>query len=416
MTNRRTPDDDTNAAGGRETGDRRVGRRSYLKLAGVTIGSVPLLANAAGAMSTEHDSFARSVDAVEAGCDPSGEQPSDRAFERAIGEDTLLLFPSGTYRFERPHAVLGIDRLGFVGQEASFVVPAGFNANLLTVAGGTTASFRGIDIDMQAPDATPGLRLCARERLLVEDVTFRGRGHPGADGPVANALSPVVRSPEGIGRIRNVVARNDGPIGPSYRREQGRAGVRIGGATRGTIAIEDCRFEGFQNGGAYVSETSGTITVRGGVYRDNDIAGIRIGGSNAESSVRNARVEVGTGTEAAMDACGIRLTGGGSGAAISGCTVTLGRNAGGDGGVVAEHDYGGFEISDTPIRAANAGVPAVMGLTPYGGRYSPPQGSLGSRIERCTLSGSGSPPIRLTDRPAPEVVDSVVDGAPIDDR
>ena len=405
--------------------DRCVGRRSYLKLAGATAGSVSLLGRAAGVQAARAGgAFSRRVDAVDAGCDPTGRTPSDGAFRRALAENTLFTFPAGTYRFTEPQVVLGLDSLGLRGEgEVSFVVPAGFDGDLLTIAGGSELLFHGIDVDMTAAGATPGLRLGARDRLLIEDVEFHGRGvYSPTNEPVANALSPVVRSPDGVGIARNVRARNDGPMGPEYRSDTGRAGIRIGGATRGTVRIENCRLQGFQNGGAYVSETAAEIRIVGGVYRDNDIAGIRIGGTGPESTVERARVEAGLGNATAsgttdsdaMNTCAIRFEGGGSGSEVRGCDLVLDAGAEDEGAVVAAHDHGGFVLRDTRIRAAG-GSPAIRGLTPHGGPYSPPQGSIETRLERCSIAGPDpEDAIRLTERPAPHVEDHSLDGvAPI---
>jgi hypothetical protein len=402
-------------------GDRCVGRRSYLKLAGATAGSASLLGRAAGARAARAgDAFLRRVNAAEAGCDPTGRTPSDEAFRQAIAEDTLLTFPAGTYRFTEPQVVLGLDRVGLLGEgEVSFVVPPGFDGNLLTIAGGSELLVRGIDVDMTAAGAVPGLRLRARDRLLVEDVEFRGRGvySPG-DGPVANALSPVVRSPDGVGIVRNVRAHNDGPIGPAYRREDGRAGIRIGGATRGTVRIADCHFQGFQNGGAYVSETAAAVRIVGGVYRDNDVAGIRIGGTGPPSTIENARVEAGFGNSAtpgttdpsAMNASAIRFEGGGSGSEVRECELAVGPDVVGEGVVVAGHDYGGFTLRDTQIRAPSD-RPAIRGLAPHGGLYSPPRGSFETRLERCSIVGPDrDEAVRLTERPTPRVEAPSLDG------
>jgi hypothetical protein len=424
-------------------GDRRVGRRSYLRLAGTTAGVASLLAGTAGAGATTQgtNTFSRTVDAVEAGCDPTGRTPCDRAFRRAVDEDTLLSFPAGTYRFTEPQAVLGVERLGIVGEGAvSFSVPPEFNANLLTIAGGSELLFRGITVDTTASGATPGLRLCARDRLTVEDVAFVGRSaSSSAAGPAVSALSPVVRSPDGVGIVRDVRASNGGPTGASYRTDDGRAGIRIGGATRGTMRIENCRLEGFPNGGAYVSETPGEIRIDGGVYRNNAVAGIRLGGTDPESSVRNARVEVGLGDSTAFDgrtkgtnrangangtsgadgtdACAIRFEGGGSGANVRECAVTVGSDVSPEGAIVAGHGYGGFSLRDTRIRIANAAFPAVRGLAPHGGRYSPPQGSLETRVERCSIVGPRrDAAIRMTGRPRPRVEDTLLDGAVLTDE
>lgn len=428
MTERHTRSDRPCSGWSRTDGGPRVGRRSYLKLASAAVGSAACLTGAASASATvdtadamranatarDSASFSRTVDAAAAGCDPTGERSCDAAFRRTVDDDTLLRFPAGTYRFTRPQVVLGVDSLGVVGEgDVTFQVPSNFNANLLTIAGGSRLVFAGIDVDTTASGATAGLRLCARDRLVVENVTFRGRGtHLPTNHPVANALSPVVRSPEGVGLVRNVVARNDGSMGPAYRHPNGRTGIRVGSATQGTVVIVDCHFRGFPVGGIYASETSGTISVAGGSFRDNDVAGIRLGGAGR---IENARIEAGlddgVSTTGSMDACAIRLEGGGSGAAIESCDLAIGPDAGGDGAIVADHDYGGFTLRDARIRVRGVDSPAVRGFDPRGGRYSPPRGSLGAGFERCSMAVTdGISPVQLTGRPAPRFERCSFDG------
>jgi len=183
--------------------DRCVGRRSYLKLAGATAGSVSLLGRAAGVQAARAGgAFSRRVDAVDAGCDPTGRTPSDGAFRRALAEDTLFTFPTGTYRFTEPQVVLGLDSLGLRGEgEVSFVVPAGFDGDLLTIAGGSELLFHGIDVDMTAAGATPGLRLGARDRLLIEDGENGYLYEPGVDG-FRRALDRCLDAVEDHDRVR----------------------------------------------------------------------------------------------------------------------------------------------------------------------------------------------------------------------
>jgi hypothetical protein len=457
MTKRHTRSTAREHAGSSADDGPSVGRRSYLKLAGTAVGSVPLATNATGTASgtstvgandaTDEtvgepmngaSGFSRTVDAVAAGCDPTGERTCDRAFRRAVANGGLVRFPAGTYRFSRPQVVLGVESVGVVGDgDVTFVVDPGFEGNLLTVAGGSRLSFAGIDIDMTAPSAIAGLRLCARDSLRIENVTVRGRTRERpTDHPVANVLSPVVRSPDGTGIVRNVVARDGGPVGPAHRRPDGRAGIRVGSATRGTVTIADCDLEGFPAGGVYASETSGTVRIEGGRYRDNDVAGIRLG---ANGAVENARIVAGFETDPATDppvsgllasgsaadpsasgstaACGVRLEGGGSGATIAGCDVRVGPDAGGEGAVVAAHDHGGFALRDSRIRVRKADLPAVCGFDPRTGRYSPPRDSLGTRIENCAITGSGDgPSVRLVGRPAPRLERCLVDGFVYDAR
>lgn len=238
---------------------------------------------------TWESEFERVVDAVEdLGCDPTGDTASDSALVDGVASDVLIRFPAGTYRFERRHVFDEFDRLGFVGDgDVSFAPPRGFNDKLFNFLGDWLL-FAGIDIDVSATDTTAGLRFVTDSGFHVEDVEVRGRGiHP--DSSVVNAFALGVGDADGRGVLRNVVATEGSAIG-HYKSGNGRVGIWIGGSHHGTIEIEDCHLAEFGNNGIYGSRTSGAVVVTGGLYRNNNVAGVRLGGGN--SVVRGATIEV----------------------------------------------------------------------------------------------------------------------------
>lgn len=233
--------------------------------------------------------FDRVVDAVEdLGCDPSGESACDWVIERGVGDDVGIRFPSGTYRFERGHRFQDFDQLGFIGVgDVSFVPPDGFNDKLFEFFGGRVR-FEGIDVDVSAEETTAGLRFITGSGFHVEDVEFLGRGlHP--DESVVNMLALAITDESARGTVRNIVAHRGSAIG-HYKRGNGRVGIWIGGSHRGHVTVRDCQLEEFGNNGIYGSRCDGTVDVLGGLYRNNNVCGVRLGGGG--NSIRGAHVKV----------------------------------------------------------------------------------------------------------------------------
>ena len=342
---------------GRESGEQRSGlsldRRSCLKLAGTAVGSAGLLTGTAGAATERRGiRFTRTVNMVsDAGCDPSGREPCDAKIRAAADDYTLLKFPAGTYKITEKNVVLDKTNLGFLGVgDVRFKVPQRFNDKALVVERGTGVLFENIDIDLTATGATPGLHLAADDNLEVHDVEFIGQGiHPDSDprskgdgNPnVTNAFSPIVRSPDGTGRVTNFVAKNDGLMG-AYNTGEGRVGVWIGTGTRGTITLKDCQIAEFPNNGMYCSRTPGAVRVEGGNFSNSDVSQVRIGSEG--SYVDGATIQVNSATSSSpnpddmLNGRGVRLETGAldtAGARVRNCDIVIANAPHSDGGVVA---------------------------------------------------------------------------------
>lgn len=409
---------------GRDSGEQRngppVSRRSYLRFAGTAVGAAGMFSGTASAATERHGMrFRTVVDMVaEAGCDPTGQEPCDEKIRQAADDYTLLKFPSGTYKITEKNAILDKTNLGFLGEgDVRFKVPEWFNEKALVVDRGTGVLFENIDVDLTAQGATPGLHLAVDDDLQIHDVEFVGQGvNPNNDPQdcgneqikgchgnesVTGALYPIVRSPGGVGVVRNVVARNAGFMG-TYTR----IGVWIGASTEGTVRLENCRFEEFPGNGLYCSRTYGVVQVEGGEYRNNDVSQVRIGSRG--SYVRNAVIVVNaTNTRSsnpqdALNQRGIWLESrkiGGNGPEVRDCEIVIAETPNSSGGIVTASSVGDFSVTDTRIGVDVDGVQSING-------YSPSDEPHSAMLRGVSITGSATSgqAIRLKNHP-----ESVID-------
>lgn len=351
--------------------------------------------------------FDRVFDAVEdLGCDPSGESACDWAIERGVGDNVGIRFPSGTYRFEQGHRFRDFERIGFIGDgDVSFVPPDGFNDKLFGFFGGWVR-FEGIDVDISADETTAGLRFITGSGFHVEDVEFLGRGyHP--DESVVNMLALAVTDDSARGTVRNIVARRGSAIG-HYKKGSGRVGIWIGGSHLGHVTVRDCRLEEFGNNGIYGSRCDGTVDVIGGLYRNNNVCGVRLGGGG--NSIRGTRFEVDLGQytgpytrtdeyyntraivaeQGPYDLSGRIL--------IENCDVEVLNADRSQGGIVTWTDGNGPRIVGCRIRSNVDWTPVVRGLSPVS-EVNESERAVEIVDTTITDDGSGGSSIELNRRP-----------------
>jgi hypothetical protein len=346
-------------------------RRSYLKAAGAAAVSVPLLAGEGAAATERHGiSFDEVVDMVDdAGADPNGNEACDDALQSAAGSNTLLKFPSGTYKLSGENTFSGYSNFGIVGEgDVTFTVSDDSTAKVININYGENVLVENITVDHSS--ATPTVQVAPDDGLEIHGLEMLGRGVGPATGEpdAPNALNPMVRSSGGEGRVENISLHNEGRMG-SYSR----TGVWIGETNKGTITLRNCNVEGFSGNGVYASRTPGVVKVEGGVYKNNDVAQVRVGsagsyveGVTAEADLSESRSE---NPEDMLNASGIRLESdrGGSGAEIRDCDVRIGDEVNADGGIQIFSNYSDFTIENTrveyntqgyAIRAKSADDPA----------------------------------------------------------
>ena len=424
-----------------ETERAAIGRRSYLKLAGVAAGSVPLFAGKGAAATERHGiRFRTVVDMVaDAGCDPTGQEPCDEQLTDVADDYTLLKFPAGEYKLTEKNVVLDATNVGFLGEgDVSFVVPERFNKKVLVVDRGLGVLFENIDIDQRADGATPGLHLGVEDDLQVHDVELIGQGiHPDSlsrsdpgwspgganDNGNPNVMDffyPIVRSPDGTGVVSNLKANNHGLMG-SYNAGDGRSGIWVGVENYGTIRFKDCHMEEFGSNGTYTSRTYGVVQFEGGVYRNNDNNQIRIG--SAGSYVEGATLEVDADASAApnpyeaLNYRGVRVEMGRQSdrtdVDIRDCDVSIRSAPYSGGGVVAEATASEFHVENTRISIDTDGVRGVLGKEPDGGSYDPPAKPHAGTLRDVAITGSAADDAAVELRGRPN---SVVENCRIEQR
>ena len=378
-------------------------RRTYLKAAGATAISVPLLAGEGAAATERHGiSFDNVVDMVaDAGCDPSGNEPCDDKLQSSAGSNTLLKFPSGTYQLTEENILNGYSNFGIVGEgDVVFTVPDDFAEEVLNINYGTGVLIENITIDQS--NATPTVQVAPGDGLEVHGFEMIGQGissvtgdDPG-NGEAPNAVNPMVRSSGGEGMIENVTLHNEGRMG-AYSR----TGIWIGETNKGTITLRNCNVEGFSGNGVYASRTPGVVQVEGGVYKNNDLSQVRIGssgsyvdGATAETDLSESRSP---NPDEMLNGSGIRLESdrGGSGAEIRNCDVRVGSDINAASGISVFSNYGDFTIENTRVECNPPETYAIRAQSPN--RSEDNSGTL--RNVSVTGDAAGFVSVLIEDRP-----------------
>ncbi len=383
----------------------RTNRRTYLKAAGAAVASVPLLAGEGAAESRHGISFDNVVDMVDdAGCDPNGNSACDGKLQSAAGSNTLLKFPSGTYKFNGKNALNGYDNFGIVGEgDVTFVVSGGFDDKLLTINNGNGLLIENITVDQNG--ATPLVQCAPDDNLQVHGLSIVGQGRASSDA-ASDAFAAAVRSSGGQGVVSNLTAHNAGKMG-AYAR----TGIWVGSNHKGTLTLRNCNVEGFSNNGVYASRTPGAVQVEGGTYKNNDLSQVRIGSSG--SYVDGATIETdlsdsnSPNPDDMLNGSGIRLESdrGGSGAEVRNCDVRIGPEVNADGGIQIFGNYPSFSIKNTRVEFNPDKAYAIRGKSPNGS-----SGNAGGTLKNVSVTGNASNAVGvlIEDRPNTTIEDSCI--------
>jgi hypothetical protein len=234
--------------------------------------------------------YANTVDIVEAGADNTGTQPIDDVLESVVADDTMVVFPPGTYRMEREFSYQNGRDVALVGKRGSaqttlLVRPSFQDSNLFDF--GASAGFavdglriQGFSIDMTARGAGACfLWAYAHGGVLVEDIVVDGvlQGElPPGKGEILLRLDVI--DERGTALLKDISAPDGGEY---FGSGEPSTGIYIGGLHAGSVTIENCEMSGFQDNGVYTSaasEAGGSVVIRGGRYANNDISNVRVGG------------------------------------------------------------------------------------------------------------------------------------------
>lgn len=279
----------------------KTNRRSYLKLAGVAVGSTAMVGESVAATSGLEDQYETVIDVTDEGVDPTGDESISPIIEELAGSDTLLQFPSGEYYIDKRIRVTGCDNFAMVGDDAT-LIPASFSEfddngdwdyKLFRLGVEydpvTNPRVENFTVDMSRENT--GVRVieaAADDGLVVRDIDVIGTHDSGAWGPGRF----VITEPDGTGLVERFSAP-DGAVAtvnaPGDKLEWGPTGI-LCNQNAGTMTFRDCVLGSFPDHGLYASNGTGSVHVEGGRFQNSLGANVRIGGT--ESTVKDATIIV----------------------------------------------------------------------------------------------------------------------------
>lgn len=317
--------------------------------------------------------FESVVDVAEAGGDPTGTTPVDSLLADRAGDDVLLYFPEGEYLVEERVKIPSFSKLGLVGPEATVVAPEGYDSYMLDLGRRNRAEdllLEGLEFDFSNPGTGPrALNVHVDDGLRVRDLTVRG-----VQGTDQTVTRFAVTSPGGSGTVERLHLPDGG--GP----RTAATGCLVPPVSAGTLTFRDCRFVGFPSNGLYASAAEGRVRVLGGLYANNGIANVRVGGDGV---VRGVRVRCDAAVDGVPNMRGIRIDGGSS-ALVENCVVELLDVTGSDGAVTLSGSTRTATLRNTRIRVDADGVGGVVAKRPPG------PGGAGLRCEGVSIEGSAA--------------------------
>ncbi len=360
--------------------DRRLNRRAYLRALGATgaagplagcggldadpdgtatettgrtpTGGEPAEAPARENATTEAtDRFETVVNVADEGADTAGEERVDDLLAELAADDTMLYFPAGRYRLGKWN-LSGHRNIGVVGDDATFVPPAGKQDYWLAWGQLEDLLFEGFALDCTADGVAPVNHISVTGgQSAVRDVALRGHRRVPRSGfeiaaadPDAELLFEDVRLPDGS-TAGNAIY--------TFPKSVGR------------LRIRNCRVEDWAEG-LYASPHSGPLEIVGGHYANNGIDQVRVGGGPSGATVRDVTVRVDDPEHADSkpNMRGIWMEEGGR-VRIENCDIAITDLTGtySSGAIVVGQQFGAATIADTTIRT-DADAPAISVRNP----------------------------------------------------
>ncbi|MFC7068817.1 right-handed parallel beta-helix repeat-containing protein [Halobaculum lipolyticum] len=298
------------------------------------------------------------VDVTELGVDPTGGAPIDDVVAEHIGAEELLYFPPGRYQLAESIAVSAVPRAGMVGADAT-IVPSEGNEDPMFSLGWPdpvgAAVFAGLSFDFSAED-TGGRPLLARgDDVLIEDVTLRGEADVDQD-----LFRVDVTDPDGSGMIRRLFLPDGAPPDTKV------TGCEVGDDNRGDVSFVDCEIDRFPDNGLYADPPEGTVSVIGGKYQNNGVAGVRVEVSE-DAVIRGVHVRCDDATRGGANMRGIRLRAGRS-ILVEDCLVEMLEVTSSDGAITFASELQSATVRNCLLHVDADGVNAIRMKSAAGGR------------------------------------------------
>ncbi|MDG5776840.1 glycosyl hydrolase family 28-related protein [Haloarculaceae archaeon H-GB2-1] len=256
-----TPTTDTEPE---NTGDRdsRFSRRSYLKL-----GATAAALGTFGAATSTTTSAASTVDIVEAGADPTGNERIDSVLERVAGSGVTVTFPPGTYLlndFNLPNGVT------LKGTDAT-IVPTPRSSKTIWLIKASNVTMDGFEFDYRNVDEPPMFKFRANN-FVFRNIIFRGMQQTSARSSAC--LRAEVPNSSSQGLIQNVyMHEGSAPAGG----QDNRKGIFLEHPNEGHLIIDRVWMRHWGENTIYCRSSPGKVTIKNS-YFHNTNAGIRVGG------------------------------------------------------------------------------------------------------------------------------------------
>lgn len=377
-------------------------RRQFLTRSGVVVGTVALAGcnnpiepteqpsstptdsstateTAEGSPRPYAERFEHIVNMVKAGADPTGGESITPILQSRARDDTLFVFPEGTYLMDETWELRSFSNIGVIGEGATVTIPENFKNYLFALGAPGRARdvlFENMHFDCTADNS--GARVLeARvdDGLEVRDVTVEG-----VQQTDFAATRFDVTSESGTGLVERLSLPDGGA--PHSRA----VGCYVGDQSVGQLSFVDCRMEKFPNNGLYGSSSQGPLSVRGGYYANNGVSSVRVGNGGEVIGVHVRCDRSASGYE---NMRGIRLRNGES-ALVEDCLVEMLDVTYADGAIVMEAWLSSATIRNTEVRIDTDGIPAIRAKTPARSEILP-SGSTPSLVcENVRITGRAS--------------------------
>lgn len=349
------------------------------------------------------------VDAIEAGADPSGQQPINGFLEEHANDDTLLSFRGGRYKLERA-SFSNLSNFAIAtayGERPTFVSTNGECPDMgrpyLEFAEISNMLLDGVDFDFRGEGSGGEIRITASDTMTIRDVQAIGN----CSDQIAMTRFEMLDE-GGTGVVENLRTHN-------HKDNSSLVGIYVGEPHAGELTFRNCQVRGFSGNGLYASApgleegSGGSIHVEGGHYDNNNISNVRLGGPASSVTDTGITVDKVPPQHVGVNVRGIRLNTGYD-HRIDNCTIHFEKGAGsGFGGVVFHGETGGGHVSNSTITIDRDNVRAITAFPPdgdngsgivfdsvtidgsaSGGHTALIEGRDGTVFRNCTITGSGS--------------------------
>lgn len=202
-------------------------------------------------------------------------------------DNRLLVFPPGTYNFDTPATVTGVENFGVYCPTGGAVFsPRNIsNSDPIMQFGTETTPGRQLLIKGIETDTQNQSLIDLTGEVVVEDIRYLAEKTQ--TGSTFNLKARTVDK-DRTAVVRNVEMLQGGAHQGLADPSNEAGGIYVDPDHAGTIKFENCRLGGFPNNGLYASGPGesaggdGRVFVEGGYYENSSVSNVRVGGSGSK--------------------------------------------------------------------------------------------------------------------------------------